>query len=76
MNADHTPLTEPTAVAASGGVDLPPATPREVLDIFVASLQPRCLRLRYRLRGQDPKRRAVRDPGRLRVHIASAVTPA
>jgi hypothetical protein len=37
MNADHTPLTEPTAVAVSGEVDLPPATPREVLDIFVAS---------------------------------------
>lgn len=80
-NTDNTPttveLTEPRAVATDDGVDLllPPATPRDVLDIFVASCnigQCDCdTTFVSKITGVE----LFEEPGRLRVQITGAVTP-
>lgn len=70
-------LTAPQAVATDGGVDLllPPATPRDVLDVFVASCnigQCGCdTTFVSKITGVE----LFDEPGRLRVHISGAVTP-
>lgn len=68
---------EPEAVATSTGVDLllPPATPRNVLDVFVASCnigQCDCdTTFVSKITGVE----LFEEPGRLRVQITGAVTP-
>ena len=70
-------LTEPEAVATDDGVDLllPPATPRDVLDMFVASCnigQCDCdTTFVSKITGVE----LFEEPGHLRVHITGAVTP-
>jgi hypothetical protein len=70
-------LTEPQAVATDSGVDLllPPATPRDVLDVFVASCnigQCDCdTTFVSKITGVE----LFEEPGHLRVQITGAVTP-
>ncbi len=70
-------LTEPRAVATDDGVDLllPPATPRDVLDVFVASCnigQCECdTTFVSKIAGVE----LFEEPGQLRVQITGAVTP-
>jgi len=70
-------LTEPRAVGTDYGVDLllPPATPRDVLDIFVASCnigQCDCdTTFVSKITGVE----LFEEPGQLRVQITGAVTP-
>ena len=79
-NTDNTPaveLTEPRAVATDDGVDLllPPATRRDVLDIFVASCnidQCDCdTTFVSKITGVE----LFEELGHLRVQITGAVTP-
>ncbi|MGC8511040.1 MAG: hypothetical protein ACP5PB_09250 [Acidimicrobiales bacterium] len=76
-NAPATELSEPEAVATDSGVDLflPPATPRDVLDIFVASCnigQCDCdTTFVSKIAGVE----LFEEPGHLRVQITGAVTP-
>lgn len=75
-NLIPTELTEPRAVATSKGVDLllPLATPRDVLDIFVASCnvgQCDCdTTFVSKIEGVE----LLEEPGYLRVQITGAVT--
>jgi len=79
-NTDNTPaveLTEPRALATEDGVDLllPPETPRDVLEMFVASCnigQCDCdTTFVSKITGVE----LFEQPGHLRVHITGAVTP-
>lgn len=78
INTDHTALTEPAAIAVQGGVDLllPPATPRDVLDIFVASCNLGACDCDTAFVAKIHNVELFEEPGRLRVHIAGDVTPA
>lgn len=70
-------LTEPRAVATGGGVDLllPPATPRDVLDIFVASCNTGQCDCDTTFVSKITAVELGEEPGHLRVHITGAVTP-
>lgn len=80
-STDHDPiaveLTEPEAVATDDGVDLllPPATPRDVLDIFVASCNIGQCDCDTTFVSKVTGVELFEEPGRLRVHITGAVTP-
>ncbi len=80
-NTDNTPttveLTEPRAVATDAGVDLllPPATPRDVLGIFVASCNIGQCDCDTTFVSKITGIELFDEPGHLRVHITGAVTP-
>ena len=70
-------LTEPRAVATDDGVDLflPPATPCDVLDIFVASCNIGQCDCDTTFVSKVTGVELFEEPGRLRVHITGNVTP-
>lgn len=70
-------LTEPQAVATDTGVDLllPPATPRDVLDMFVASCNVGQCDCDTTFVSKITGVELFEEPGRLRVHILGVVTP-
>ncbi|GAC1358963.1 MAG: hypothetical protein NVSMB4_18130 [Acidimicrobiales bacterium] len=76
-NTTTTEVSEPEAIAVEAGVDLllPPSTPRDVLDVFVASCnigQCDCdTTFVSKITGVE----LYDEPGRLRVHITGDVTP-
>ena len=79
MSTNHTinEVARPVAFVVDGGVDLllPPTTPRDVLDIFIASCNiGKCdcdTAFVTRINGVE----LFDEPGRLRVRIAGDVTP-
>lgn len=72
-----TEATEPSAVAVEGGVDLllPPSTPRDILDIFVASCNIGACDCDTTFVSKITGVELHEEPGRLRVHITGDVTP-
>ena len=70
-------LTEPRAVATGDGVDLllPPATPRDVLDMFLASCNVGECDCDTTFVSKTTGVELFEEPGRLRVQITGAVTP-
>ena len=79
MTSDHTTneVTRPVAHAIDGGVDLllPPTTPREVLDIFIASCNIGACDCDTAFVARIASVELFVEPGRLRVRIAGDVTP-
>ncbi len=73
-----TVLTAPTAIVVDGGVDLllPPSTPRDVLDIFVASCNVGACDCDTTFVSKVTGVELHEEPGRLRVRITGNVTPA
>ena len=69
-------LTEPRAVATDDGVDLflPPATPCDVLDIFVASCNIGQCDSDTTCVSEGTGVELFEEPGQLRVQITGAVT--
>ena len=80
-NTDNSPttveLTEPQAVATDSGVDLllPLATPRDVLDMFVASCNVGQCDCDTNFVSKITGVELFKEPGCLRVHITGGVTP-
>ncbi|WP_298338061.1 hypothetical protein [Ferrimicrobium sp.] len=76
-NTSSTAITEPSAITTPKGVDLllPLDTPRDVLDIFVASCnigQCSCdTTFVSKITGVE----LVEEPGLLRVRVSGAITP-
>ena len=70
-------LTEPRAVATDDGVDLllPPTTPRDVLDVFVASCNIGQCDCDTTFVAKITAVELYDEPGRLRVRITGEVTP-
>ena len=70
-------LTEPQAVATATGVDLllPPATPRDILDVFVASCNIGQCDCDTTFVSKITNVELFEEPDRLRVQITGAVTP-
>ena len=77
-NEPTTVLTEPTAILVDGGVDLllPPTTPRDVLDIFVASCNIGACDCDTTFVSKVTGVELHEEPGQLRVRITGNVTPA
>lgn len=75
---DYAILTEPAAIAVEGGVDLllPPATPRDVLDVFVASCNVGACDCDTTFVSKIHGVELFEEPGQLRVRIGGDVTPA
>ena len=67
----------PTAIPAEGGVDLllPPSTPRDVLDIFVASCNIGTCECETSFVAKINTVELYDEPGRLRIRITGDVTP-
>lgn len=72
-----TEILEPEAFAVAGGVDLllPPGTPRDVLDMFVASCNIGECGCETTFVSKIEGVELYDEPGRLRVHITGDVTP-
>lgn len=70
-------VTKPRAVATDGGVDLllPPATPRDVLDMFVAACNIGQCDCETTFVSKITDVELHEEPGHLRVHITGDVTP-
>ncbi|MDA8056868.1 MAG: hypothetical protein M0032_02685 [Actinomycetota bacterium] len=70
-------LTDPQAVATDDGVDLllPPTTPRDVLDVFVASCNIGQCDCDTTFVSKIAAVRLFEEPDHLRVRITGAVTP-
>ena len=70
-------LSQPEAVVTDGGVDLllPPTTPRDVLDIFVASCNVGQCDCDTTFVSKIAGVELFEEPGHLRVQITGAVTP-
>ena len=79
MTSDHTinEVTRPAAFVVDGGVDLllPPTTPRDVLDVFVASCNLGACDCNTDFVARIAGVELFDQPGRLRVRIAGNVTP-
>ena len=79
MNSDHTTngVTRPVAFVADGGVDLllPRTTPRDVLDVFIASCSIGACDCNTAFVARITGVELFDEPGRLRVRIAGDVTP-
>lgn len=79
MTTDHTTneVTHPIAIVVDGGVDLllPPATPRDVLDVFVASCNVGACDCDTTFVAKVSGVELFDEPGRLRVRILGEVTP-
>ena len=73
-----TEITEPEAVAVGDGVDLllPPSTPRDVLDMFVASCNIGQCDCDTTFVSKIAVVELFDEPGCLRVHITGDITPA
>lgn len=73
-----TEITEPQAVATDSGVDLflPPATPRDVLELFVGSCNIGECSCDTTFVSKITGVELFEEPGRLRVQITGNVTPA
>ena len=78
INTDRPALTEPAAIAVQGGVDLllPPATPRDVLDVFVASCNLGACECDTAFVAKIHSVELFEEAGCLRVHIAGDISPA
>ncbi len=76
-NPTTTEITELQAIAVDGGVDLllPPATPRDVLDVFVASCNIGQCDCDTTFVAKITAVELYDEPGRLRVRITGEVTP-
>ncbi|MHB8718670.1 MAG: hypothetical protein ACYDAC_07240 [Candidatus Dormibacteria bacterium] len=72
-----TEITAPAAIAVDGGVDLllPPSTPRDVLDVFVASCNIGACDCATTFVAKIAGVELYDEPGRLRVQIIGDVTP-
>ena len=79
MTSDHTTkeVTRPVALIVDGGVDLllPPTTPRDVLDVFIASCNIGVCDCDTAFVARITGVELFDEPGRLRVRIAGDVTP-
>lgn len=73
-----TDVTQPEATAIDGGVDLllPPNTPRDVLDVFVASCNIGACDCDTTFVSKIAGVELHEEPGQLRVRISGNVTPA
>ena len=78
MTSDHTTneVTRPVAFVVGGGVDLllPPTTPRDVLDVFVASCNIGACDCDSAFVARITGVELFDEPGRLRVRITGDVT--
>ena len=76
-NAYDSTIVEPSAIAVQGGVDLllPSGTPRDVLDIFVASCNLGACDCDAAFVARIHSVTVFEEPGRRRVRISGEVTP-
>lgn len=74
---DNTEILTPAAIAVTSGVELllPPTTPRDVLDVFVASCNVGACDCDTTFVSKISGVQLYDEPGRLRVHIEGDVTP-
>jgi hypothetical protein len=77
MSNDTTEILEPSAYRVEGGVDLllPPTTPRDVLDIFIASCNVGACGCDTTFVAKITGVELFDEPGRLRLRINGEVTP-
>lgn len=77
MSNNTTEILEPSALSVEGGVDLllPLTTPRDVLDIFIASCNVGACACDTTFVAKITGVKLFDEPGRLRVRINGEVTP-